>query len=136
LKAISLNYARLWQTRAEYGYRGEFANLSATMPLDQDGLWHVDLQTGESELIVTIEELRLSHPRRTMQAAEHYVNHAMYSPDGRRLVFLHRWFGKAGQFSRLYVCDSDGANLKLLRDERMASHFTWRDNEHLLAWAR
>ena len=38
-----------------------------------------------------------------MAGADHKVNHAVYSPDGTRFVFMHRWLGGSGKFSRLYV---------------------------------
>lgn len=135
-RAISLNYARILRTRPEYGYRGRFANLSPDLPLDRDGLWDLDLRTGATRLLVTLDTLRRTSPRPEMDGAEHYVNHVMYSPDGHRFVFLHRWTGRSGMYSRLYVCDADGTNLRLLRDERMASHFTWPDERTLLVWAR
>lgn len=135
-KYISLNYARLMVTRPEYGYPGKFANLAADMPLSEDGLWQVDMRTGDVTLLVNLDTLRNTHPRGEMEGAEHYVNHVMYSPSGKRFVFLHRWFGRAGLFSRLYVCGSSGTGLKLLRDERMVSHFTWKDERTLLVWAR
>src|SRR5690606_16604479 len=60
----------------------------------------------------------------------------MYSPSGARYVFMHRWIGPQGKFSRLYAGTTDGRQPKLLLDDRMVSHYQWRDDEHLLAWAR
>lgn len=135
-KAIALNYSRIMRTRPEYGYRGRFSNLASEQALDSDGLWEIDLKSGASRLVISIETLRCTDARPEMDGADHYVNHVMYAPDGDRFVFLHRWSGKGGLFSRLYSCDADGTNLRLLRDERMASHFTWRDDHTLLVWAR
>ena len=61
----------------------------------------------------------------------------MYSPSGKRFVFMHRWLGTKGKYSRLYVADHpDGENLKVLLDQRLISHYTWRDDEHLLVYGR
>lgn len=42
----------------------------------------------------------------------------------------------AGMQTRLFVANADGTNLQCLADEGMASHFGWRDDSCLLAWAR
>jgi Tol biopolymer transport system component len=60
----------------------------------------------------------------------------MYSPAGTKFVFMHRWISSQGKFSRLYVANKDSSDLRLLLDDRMVSHYSWRDEEHLLTWAR
>lgn len=49
---------------------------------------------------------------------------------------MHRWIGAEGKFSRLYTASPDGSEVFLLADDRMVSHYCWRDASHLLAWAR
>jgi hypothetical protein len=134
--ALSLNYRRLARLRAEYGYAVNVKNFAPDQPVDRDGIWHVDLRTGDSQLLFSIAALRDNEPNLEMQQSEHKVNHATYSPLGSRLVFLHRWLGPHGKFSRLYVARSDGTDLRLLLDDRMISHYNWLDETHLLAWAR
>jgi hypothetical protein len=46
--ALSLNYLRLGRVQPEYGYDVVADNFSAELPVDQDGLWRVDLQSGAS----------------------------------------------------------------------------------------
>ena len=52
--ALSINYARLYLTRPDYGYAGEGQNprRGVVFPGD-DGLWRIDLKTGEAKLIVS-----------------------------------------------------------------------------------
>ena len=52
--ALSINYARLYITRPDYGYHGEGQDprRGVVFPED-DGLWRVDLKTGEAKLIVS-----------------------------------------------------------------------------------
>ncbi len=134
--ALSLNYRRLARIRPEYGYDVAVQNFSPDQPPERDGLWRVNLDTGAAELIASLAELAASKPRADMAAAEHKVNHAVYSPAGTRFVFMHRWLGASGKFSRLYVADADGSNRRLLLDHRMVSHYAWRDERRLLVWAR
>lgn len=133
-EALSLNYKRLDKMRPEYGYSVTANNFDSDLPYEKDGIWRVNLETGEYQLAIAIESLINYQPRPEMEQAQHKVNHIMYSPQGSRYVFMHRWLGK-GKYSRLYVADSND-NLKLLLDERMVSHYSWQDEEHLLAWAR
>ena len=135
-KALCLNYKRLYKIRPEYGYEPEVENFSADASPGNDGVWRVNLGTSKAELVISLSHLCAHHPRPEMDGALHKVNHAIYSPEGKRFVFMHRWTGGEGKFSRLYVADSKGANLRLLMDDRMVSHYSWRDEDHLLVWGR
>jgi hypothetical protein len=135
-EALSLNYRRLARIRPEYGYDVEVDNFAPDQPVDRDGIWRVDLRSGDSHLIVSLQQLADTAPGREIAGAEHKVNHAVYSPDGGRFVFMHRWLGPRGKFSRLYCANSDGTGLRLLLDHRMVSHYAWRDESTVLAWAR
>ncbi len=135
-EALSLNYKRLDRLRPEYGYAVAASNFSSDQPLSEDGIWKVDLESETGELIVSLETLIAHQPRPEMANSDHKVNHIMYSPQGTRFVFMHRWIGNQGKFSRLYVANADGSNLRLLLDDHMVSHYSWRDEENLLVWAR
>lgn len=135
-EALTLNYRRLHRIRPEYGYAVEADNFSTDEPLERDGIWRVDLEANRSELVLSLAVLTAHAPRPEMNGATHKVNHLLYAPSGDRFVFVHRWKGSAGRFSRLYAARPDGAKLRLLLDERMVSHYHWRDDDHLLVWAR
>jgi hypothetical protein len=135
-EALTLNYKRLDCMRPEYGYSYPAENFAPDVAPDCDGIWHVDLRTGEGKLVLTLAALQANQPRLEMGGSQHKVNHLMYSPRGEKVVFMHRWLGPRGKFSRLYVANRRGANLKLLLDARMVSHYAWRDEDHVLAWAR
>lgn len=135
-EALSLNYRRLARLRAEYGYAPDVDNFDPDAPLDADGLWRVDLRMGTATLVVPLAALASRSPRPEMEGALHKLNHAVYSPLGSRIAFLHRWLGPRGKFSRLYASDPDGRTLRLLLDHRVVSHYAWRDERTLLVWGR
>lgn len=135
-KGLSLNYKRLDRIRPEYGYSAPTNVFSATQSYKKDGIWSVDLSTGETSLLITLATLRNYEPRNVMENADHKVNHALYSPNGDRFVFMHRWIGSNGKYSRLYVTDNKGSDLELLLDDQIVSHYCWVDNENLLVWGR
>lgn len=136
-EALTLNYKRLDRIRPEYGYKAPVENFSPWQSDAEDGIWRLNLLTNESRLIISLEALKHLRPKPEMANAQHKVNHLLYNPSGQRFAFMHRWLGPKGKFSRLYTADSrDGTDLYCLADERLVSHYTWLDDDHLLAWAR
>lgn len=136
-EALSLNYKRLERMRPEYGYSIAADNFSSDLALSEDGIWHIDLESGQSQLILSLATLIAYKPCSEMTDSKHKVNHIMYSPQGSKYVFMHRWISSNGKFSRLYVANNNNNDsLKLLLDDRMVSHYYWHDEEHLLVWAR
>lgn len=132
---LSINYRRLAALRPDYGYFIECENFSTKQSYDNDGIWKVDMETGKSVLIISLEKLIHMAPEKHTHA-RHKVNHLYYSPNGDKFVFLHRWINKQGKFSRLFCSDREGRNLKLLLDHRLVSHYSWINNNELIAWAR
>lgn len=134
-EALSLNYKRL-EGMSEYGYSPVASNFSGDQSLEEDGIWQVDLTSGQGKLMFSLAMLIARETLAEMTDSQHQVNHMIYSPQGKRFVFMHRWTGSRGRFSRLYLANSDGSDLRILMDDRMVSHYYWRDEDHLLAWAR
>lgn len=130
--AVTLNYDRLTKTRPTYGY---FNRKNQTLPSDQnDGIWYLNLTTGESDLIVTLEQLKKLSYSETMNGAIHKVNHLDINPEGTRLMFLHRWNGPSGRFMRLITCNLDGSDLHILNGDNMISHCCWLNDTEILSY--
>jgi hypothetical protein len=53
----------------------------------------------------------------------------------KRVASRHYGAGEPG-LTRLYTASVDGGEAALLADEGLVSHFDWRDDQHILAWAR
>jgi hypothetical protein len=135
--AVSTDFHRLADTRPGYGYNG-IKDPFADDPLPTEtGVYRVDLESGESELILSYFDVaRLGRPLATMEGAKHKFNHLLFSPTGERFVFLHRWRGPKGRETRMLTAGPDGKNLRVIDDNGLTSHFIWRDGEHILAWSR
>ncbi|MGL1887887.1 MAG: hypothetical protein OCD76_15335 [Reichenbachiella sp.] len=134
--AIGLNYSRLMWLRPDYGYHQSFSNFKKDMAYNQDGLWMIDLKSGKFYLMISIAELMENNTTEEMSKCEHKVNHVMYSPDGEKIIFMHRWLGSVGKWSRLYVYDIDSRTYEILLDDKMVSHYSWRNNHEVITWAR
>lgn len=135
-QAFSLNFARLQTHRPGYGYAGvadPFANDPAP---DDDGIHLVDLESGQSQLIVSLGALARRDPTPGMQGGFHYVNHIQVNPAGSRIAFFHIWTtGDKTWTVRLYTADPDGGKLRCVLDTGRVSHYDWLDDRRILVWA-
>jgi hypothetical protein len=134
--ALTLNYRRLFRFRPEYGYSVDVTNFSPAQELDNDGIWSVDMESEKGTLLVSLLDLTRIEARPTMSTAAHKVNHIIYSPNGSRFLFMHRWFHRGRKYSRLYAATAEGKGLVLLMDNSVVSHYHWLDEERLVAWGR
>ena len=135
-QAVTLNFARLQRTRPGYGYVGRpDRSVGQCTPAD-DGIWHMDLNTGDSRLIISLAQLADVEANESMQGVEHWVNHLEWNPAGKRISTLHRWPSPGGFRTRLFTADPDGGKLALLEGSGTVSHYDWRDDGHILAWSR
>jgi len=141
-QAVSLNFERLDYSARGYGYVAKaFVDVDNLHP-KEDGIWHIDIETGKNKLIISLDEIVHFSWKNEFKNTFHYFNHLEFNPNGTRIVFLHRWFTipKRGSrirrsSTRMFTANPDGSDLYLLADNEMVSHLTWKDDRHLLAWA-
>lgn len=135
--AYSVNFARLHTHRPGYGYAGVADRWAGDPHPRDDGIHRLDLLSGGSELIVSLDQLaRIGFNGQPCDAFQ-WINHLQVSPDGSRLGFFHiHRVGDASWRARLFVCASDGADPKCLMDADVVSHYDWLDNRKILIWAK
>ena len=134
--AISLNFDRLNIGRGDYSYSNRNATIDWSNNSD-DGLYYIDLETGSSELIISIDDIVKFNYKDTMQDAKHKFNHIMISPNGERVMFMHRWFTADNRrYDTLLVCNINGTDMKIVADDDMVSHCYWYDNQNIFAYLR
>lgn len=137
--AISLSFSRLFDVRPGYGYAGVPDPNAADDCPDGDGLYRLDLHTGETRLILSLADARrLGDPSVFEGGGKHRFNHAQFNRDGSRFAVLHRWTTPGGPpwRTRLLTLGPDGSEPFVLSDHAMVSHYDWRDARTLVAWAR
>ena len=132
---VSADFARIQDVRPGYGYVGITDPVADDVAPDTSGVWRVDLETGESELILSIAEIAATGDLPGDPTdVKHYVNHLLVNTDGSRFVFLHRWrFPDASRRTRMLTANPDGSDLRVVDDNGLTGHFIWRDPDHILA---
>lgn len=135
--ALGLNFARLARTRPGYGYEGVADPAAGVLLPEDDGIWRIDLASGESRLVLTTARIAGLRDRAEMAGAEHWLNHIQINRDGSRFAVLHRWRrpGASGWLTRLVTANPDGAEPWLLADDESFSHYDWLGAGQILGWA-
>lgn len=144
---VSADFARIQNLRPGYGYQGVADPVRVQKNPASSGIWRVDMNTGESELIVTLEQLsEIPYQGKPLTDKWNYVNHLLVCPDSKRFIFLHRWRDKGpddqdfavnnGFVTRMFTANLDGSDLYILDPSGFTSHFIWRDPEHVCAWTK
>lgn len=132
--ALSLNFARLnWV--GGYGYPGiPDKNKDNFAPKD-DGIYKIDLKTGESHLIFSIAEI--ANFKNSLKInSPHYLTMMLFNLKGDRFAFLHRFkLPDGGIHTRLFTANPDGTGLYLLAEGTL-SHFDWFSDDKIFVWGR
>lgn len=149
---FGIDFARLQFFRPGYGYATGDTTVPKKAPTDT-GIYRMNLQTGENRLILSYADLaQLDRPLGSVADNYHWINHLLVNPAGNRMVFLNRsrpyptaeeyrkGTGKNLQGDDLYVTraitvNTDGSDLYALNDSGQFSHFIWKEDDGLCAWA-
>ncbi len=136
-QAVSVNFARIHQTRPGYGYAGLEDPWEHELQPADDGIYWMDLESGNNHLIISLDQIVGIRPVQSMEGAKHWFNHLQFNPDGSRFLFLHRWVDAKGRRNtRLFTANPDGTEIHCVADHELVSHFDWRNKKQILAWAR
>lgn len=135
--ALSLTYGRLGRLRKVVGYAGiEDPNPNHPHP-DNDGVFLLDLETGESKLVVSIARvydiIKASHPE--LDNEHMWFNHTVFNRNDSRFFFLARTrIPGAGLETGMFTANLDGSELRqVIPYGSSVSHFDWRNDREIIA---
>lgn len=138
--ALSVSFSRMFDFRPGYGYAGIPDPYAAEGHPQDDGIFLIDLATGRSELIVSLHQLwQFTGASFGFEERKLLINHITFNTDGSRFLCLVRYFplkpgGTWG--TAIVTANRDGSGLFLLSDYAYASHYHWRDTEHVVFHSR
>jgi hypothetical protein len=131
----AINYGRLANLRAVTGYAGAFDGTKDVKHPANDGVFAVDIASGEKKLLVSFQQLatllRKDHPAVDEQAL--FINHTLSSRDDSRVFFFVRggWDKGGTRVNIALVMNADGSRLRPLKDF-IGGHPEWLDGQRLI----
>jgi hypothetical protein len=132
--AIGLNFARMAHCRPVVGYANDLDPASLSHAPGDDGLWLLDLRSGESRLILSLAGVIEASGASDMRGMLVWFNHVLFNTDGSRILFFCRTRPSEGHFySSLWTVNPDGSGLQCqIPFKTRISHFAWYDERRVL----
>ncbi len=132
--ALSINFSRLYDFRAGYGYadiRDPFYDVKHS---GEDGVFLIDMETGKSRLILSMQEIWDFTGSFFKEDQKLNINHITFNPSASRFVALVRNFPKpeTRHDTALITADINGKDLFLLSDYAIQSHYHWKNDEEII----
>ncbi len=136
--AVTPDFRRIQDVRRGYGYPGFADPHNDDLAPKESGIFHIDLETGQSKLILPLAKIaQLGLIPDSQLGIKHYFNHLLFSPDGSRFIALHRWrYPNGKRLTRLITAKLDGSDIRIVVPNGYGSHFIWRDAQHILCESR
>lgn len=134
--AVSLTYGRLGRLRKVVGYAAAADPYPDDPHPEEDGVFAVNIDTGETRLIVSIAQVYDLLKQRGLDLGDKHLwfNHTVISRTDKRLLFLARTRGALGLETGMYTVGLDGSNLReAIPYDWSVSHFDWRDDRQIVA---
>lgn len=134
--ALSINFSRLRITRPDYGYGGDGQDSRKDVPFpSDDGLFLADLQTGESRLLVSYDQVKEMVPP-VEEGKIEWFNHTLFSRNGSKIFWLSRQVTGNQRITSSFTVNNDGTNLKrCFPDNWAGSHYDWLNDDELMITA-
>ncbi len=128
---MTLNFSYLGNLAKDYGY---FNLHQGSIDYDSEGLWYLDLKNFTSKLIISFTNIISFGDNAYPKGSNHTINHIMISPDGKKVIFIHRWYVDKRRFDRLILCNCDGTNLRIISSDGVVSHCYWLDAQNIIGY--
>lgn len=136
--ALSLTYGRVGRLRKVVGYGGaKDPNPDDPAP-ENDGVFLMDLSSGECKLVVSIAQVykRLVREYPLLQGCHLWFNHTVFNKNDTRFFFLARANLPPDQKRQtgMFTVNLDGSELReAIPFDKNVSHFDWRDDKQIIA---
>ena len=117
--AASIDFARIPRRGYAYAIGDPSREGGDPFPVD-DGLWVVDVESGDQRLIASYGDFAAIHPdpEDLERGTYCWLNHAIFNCDGSRLMVLLRYHRPGGGWcTYLYTMDPDGGGLRCAFDQ-------------------
>lgn len=136
--ALSLTYGRMGRLRRVVGYAAAEDPYPNDPAPQQDGVFLIDLRTGEKRLIVSIADIyaRLLPDFPDLSGRHMWFNHTAFNRSGDRFAFFARAYLPPGQrrHTAMFTAGRDGDDIRqVVAFDKRPSHYDWRNDREILA---
>lgn len=117
--------------RPGYGYSNEKVDINEKQ--NENGIYKGSFKENFSEKIISMQNIIKYDMNDCRDAQYNYINHICCSQYDDVLMFFHLWINSEGLLrNRVFVIDYFGNILNVLKDFDRASHYCFKDKEHIL----
>lgn len=135
--ALSLTYGRMGRLRKVVGYEGAIDPNPTVAHPDNDGIFLLDMKTGETKLVVSIKQVYDKIAARHPELKERHIwfNHTVINRTDTRFFFLARTNEPGvGLQTGMFTAHIDGSDLReVIPYGKRVSHFDWRNDREIIA---
>ena len=133
--ALSVDFKKHAGIRPGYSYAKNLFDTKDNSN-EEEFIFYIDLKTGKKKPIISLKEINILFPHKLAhKSLIQYLESIMISPTGKKFAFLHRFRTHFGIFSRLFVSDFNGDNVRLVSESGRMGHFFWKNDNEILAYA-
>lgn len=134
---LSINFNRIYDFRAGYGYCNLVDPFQDVNAPESDGIYLVDIENNTAKLIIDYKRLKEEFPEKPFCDMKLVVNHITFNPSADKFLFLLRNFPETGKKwgTILLVADRDGKEIKKLTDYEVNSHYHWKNDEEIIIYS-
>ncbi len=151
--ALSINFNRFNHSLAQNDYAytvhstDTYDTYEESLHPSDDGIFRVDLDNGDIDLIVSMEEILAIHPQMTIESnRKMFLNHTLFNPDGSRFCFFARSHTNnvsedpLGWHGHIFSASITGEKLRCIVPfhpvYKEASHYSWINSAELCVYHR
>lgn len=136
-EALAVNYERHYWCRPGYNYQNIKKSAWNVHIHPDDGIFRVDLETGDVKLIIRTQDVVDMAPNEEILSSNNWLEHMMYNPIGDRFMFFNRWHKDDVDHTRLFTANSlDGGKIFMFPDTKFYSHADWKNDKELTIWTK
>ena len=133
---FGINYARMARLRAVTGYAGAWDWTKGVAHPEDDGIFRIDVETGEQRLIASFQAIAGEVQRKLgIEKVPHlFINHTLANRENDRVFFFARggWDGNSGRKVNVgFVMRPDGTGLKPLK-QHIGGHPEWAEGNRMI----
>ena len=134
--ALSLSYGRLGRLRKTVAYQGIEDPTAGVPHPDNDGVFVMDMRTGQRQLAVSVLDFYTLIKDRHPEIADRHLwcNHTVFNKTDTRFFFLGRSMQDGRLETGMFTADRNGDNLReVIPYGSSVSHFDWRNDREIVA---